>query len=376
MRRGRSRWRVVRLVRLLASCSIALFAVACSAGAGTTPNANGVSANEQSLAVPLSRSLAPHYVAIPLPSTFVPKAMMPSGKIAGSSGREAAVYANGVVTTIGTFYNEFAVATYVNERGEAVGYATDGDPVTSINPPGRALLFEKGVAKDLGGLPGATFSDAKLVTESGEIYGGSGSDDNSFGPRMLQLVRFGKHGGVVALSPSLLFDDESVQSYFSIDDRGTIVLTRAGNGGDLPNRGYYGVGLSVTPVIPNSDSTAAAINDRGEITGAVKLTPPSRNAGRYAAYVRSPSGLRYLPFLTGFTDMFPSGMSRKGDVVGDALAYPNTTVFVYTQGMTYDLNTLLPAHSAIAGIAAGGLADDGSFVAFANDGRTFVIRPL
>src|SRR5690242_15536463 len=118
---------------------------ACSGGssgargsaADILPQAPGAPANA------LART--PVFHTAVLPAGFAPYAIMPDGSIAGSQGDAAAVYRRGSVTSLGRYLDAQTVATSVNRRGIAVGYALR----TSTTPAQWfALLFANGHISD------------------------------------------------------------------------------------------------------------------------------------------------------------------------------------------------------------------------------------
>ncbi|MEO9169778.1 MAG: hypothetical protein ABI282_09420 [Candidatus Baltobacteraceae bacterium] len=368
-----------RLLSMMFACSIAFFITSCAGGgsssAGSTiPTvAQNVAGSHAWTAALLTAPNGPRYVAVKLPANFVPTAIMRDGHIPGSVGKDAAIYFRHQVTILGSFRNEYAVATSVNSHGDAVGFSTAGT-LQTLDVPGRALLFSGGTIRELPGLAGTDFSDARAIDDRGDIYGGSGSKSNDSGPRSLTLVRFSRTGGATAITRPTVFNDESDESYIGINRSGNFTVTRAGDGFH-PDRGFVGHGLTVVPVIESSNSTAAALNDDGEVTGGIALAhQPPHQEPRETAYIHDEDGTRYLPFLPSAVRAFPSGINNRGDVVGSSSNDTAGTIFVYTHHTIYDINALLPSPLAF-GFVLGGLSDKGAFVAGTRTAN-YIVKPV
>lgn len=101
--------------------------------------------------------------------SFWANAINDRGQIAGRSGEIPAVWEDGVITTLGTVTGN---ANGINNKGQVVGYHRP-----SAGSQNRAVLWEGGVAIDLGvlpGIPGGTYSHAGAISEPGLVVGMSG----------------------------------------------------------------------------------------------------------------------------------------------------------------------------------------------------------
>jgi uncharacterized membrane protein len=113
----------------------------------------------------------------------------------------------------------------INDAGQAVGYA--GNP--SINPPyAHVLLWEKGVARDLGVVGSDQCALGFAINSQGQVGGSSGSNATSCSDRAL----FWNGAGPLVDLNSLVTPKSNLQLYevISINDRSEII----GNG-FLPN---------------------------------------------------------------------------------------------------------------------------------------------
>lgn len=355
---------MVRFLRMLLLMSAALFVISCGGGGagGAVPAAqsNGVPPQADATKSAILNH-GPQYVAQALPANFVPSAMMPNGAVPGSFGRDAAVFRDGRIENLGTFGSEFAVATSANSRGTAVGFSTAGMLFTP-DVPGRALLFARGTVRELRGLSGTDFNDARAIDDAGHIYGGSGSRSNDSGPRTLQFVRFTEGGSATAVAPAFFFNDENADSAIAINHAGRFTATRAGDGtATFPNRAMVGRGLTVSQLITHDESTAAGLNDRGDVIGTFTPLLPT---GQTVGFHFDQFGMRVLPF-------FPDGINNRGTIDGtDA----NGNVVIERRGQTFRLNDVLQRPLAVSAVLRG-LSNRGAFVVLAGN-TYYIIKPV
>ena len=99
-----------------------------------------------------------------MPRSHVDPAMCPESTWDLGTVR-AFVYRNGVVTEPGTFGGSRSAASAINNRGEVVGSAYNGDELD------RAFLLKDGVMTDLGALGNGRESRASAINDSGVIVG-------------------------------------------------------------------------------------------------------------------------------------------------------------------------------------------------------------
>ena len=114
-------------------------------------------------------------VTTPLGS-FSANAINDQGQLAGSTGGVAAVWENGVVTTIGTLGGSSSRASGINNRGQVAGWSNTATTPYQLN---HAFLWpdENGEMIDLGVLPNipyGTYSVAEAINGQGLVVGMSG----------------------------------------------------------------------------------------------------------------------------------------------------------------------------------------------------------
>jgi probable HAF family extracellular repeat protein len=95
------------------------------------------------------------------------------GQVVGDSDLEGDVtqhgfsWKNGVLTDLGTLGEDFSTATWVNEAGEVVGFASTESGFR------KAFRWRKGRMEDLGTVDGDLCSAAWSINERGQIVGNS-----------------------------------------------------------------------------------------------------------------------------------------------------------------------------------------------------------
>ena len=135
-----------------------------------------------------------------------PNAINASGQVVGWSlttdeQSHAFVWNKGVMTDLGTLPgDDYSNAKGISDAGQVVGESTklEGD----LPPTSRAFLWKKGVMVDLGTLPGMTWGVANAINARGQVVGASGtgwpgSDAHAFlweNGKMTQLQSLGGAG--------------------------------------------------------------------------------------------------------------------------------------------------------------------------------------
>lgn len=308
--------------------------------------------------------------------------------ISGFPENRAVLWQKGGITDLGTLpeggYESFANA--VNSGGQVVGWAenTTPDP-NSLAGPGffptqtRAFLWESGAMKDLGTL-GGSGALAQFVNEQGQVVGWSytSSAPNTSCPNLFPLATgsfiwekdkgmtdLGSLGGTCTLATGLnnkgtvvgiYVNDNQIERGF-VWKRGSIHDLGGSLGGD-----YAG---------------AEGINDHGVTAGWAYL---AGNTIFHAALWRRVGKITDLGVLGEGQCSFASSINAKTQIVGASITDDcnfdnNSRAFFWEGGAIFDLNTLIPAGSALhlqwarsindrGEIAGTGLDADGNVHAF------------
>ena len=210
------------------------------------------------------------------------------------------------------------VATWVNNKGESVGYSY-------VNSTTRhAFLHVGGVMSDLG--PSGGFSYATGINDNGLIVG----------------------AGATTLSGS---------SHAFLFENGTIT--------DIDPFGGLGPGFS--------ESHADAVNNRGEVVGS-----GLNSDGVFHGFLYRSGNVIDLGTLPGGRNSYAVGINQSGSIVGMADVptddcYPGElppchnfkpSAFLYENGVMTDLNSVIPANSGWELVTAFGINSRGQIVGY------------
>jgi probable HAF family extracellular repeat protein len=266
-----------------------------------------------------------------------------------------------------------SVATAMNSSGQVVGAALNTIPDANsmqqapigpgafwlwggITPPYlyqmRAFLWDKQDGmQDLGTLPGGTDAQAIMINESGQVIGFSYTAStqpgacfalatNSFiwekGKGMTDLGGF---GGTCTLATALNSKGQIVGEGFRTGDQSAPAF--------LWEKGLlHELGGSL-----GGDATGAfAINDLGEAVGFGNL--PGNNTF-HATLWKNVDSITDLGAIGSDQCSFAGAINARGQIVGSSLSNCNgdtgiVRAILYEDGSLFDLNTLIPADSALS----------------------------
>jgi probable HAF family extracellular repeat protein len=309
-------------------------------------------------------ALAMRYFRIPRRAAWVAVLLLCLSAVA--SGAEY------TITDLGVLPGAFSsTATGINLSGQVVGFSS---PIGG-NPP-RAFLYQNGRMTDLGTAPGASDSQGWAINNAGQIAGFSGGRAflyengaiTSLGvlPGAPGSLAYGINnaGQVVAISGNAAFlytngrmtslgvlPGQNFSEAFAINDLGQVV-GRSGGGAFLYTNGQM-TELARVPGaqfwVPNAITNAEAV------VGTAYL-----NDGRTLGIVYA-NGMISSVGLPGVYENYATSINDLGQVVGHAkLSYFGTDLraFLYEDGSTIDLNTVLPRDSGWTLLAATGINDN------------------
>jgi probable HAF family extracellular repeat protein len=197
------------------------------------------------------------------------------------------------LTDLGTLGGTFSRATAINDKGDVVGFST---PAGGRTTDPHCFLWQRGVMRDLGTLPGTTDCEPTLIDDAGTVLGSSGPEaflwrDGHFtdlGPGEADDIN--AHGVVVGTveqhaflwhdgTRTMLSEPSPVESWadaWAILDDGTVIGDVFVKGGDLPRMRaveWRDGRLHFLPLPPRAtESNANGMNERGVIVGTVEYS--------------------------------------------------------------------------------------------------------
>jgi probable HAF family extracellular repeat protein len=203
----------------------------------------------------------------------------------------------------------------------------------------HAFLYEDHFLRDLGVLPGGSFSAGYAVNSSGEV---AGQSEDAQGVYVAVLFR---HGNIINLGT---LEGGSGSSGLGINNLGDVTGVSYMPGPAFNNHAFlYHQGKMIDlGTLPGATvSTGVAVNDSLQATG----TANSINFEFQHAFLWSKGKMIDLGTLAnGFTSA-ASGINAWGQIVGQSeIAVPNGTsldAFLYSDGHMYDLNDMIPPNS-------------------------------
>jgi probable HAF family extracellular repeat protein len=232
------------------------------------------------------------------------------------------------------------------------GEATVGERGPSLGEI-HAFLYEDGFMKDLGLLPGGSFSVGQGVNRSGEV---AGQADNAKGALRAFLY---KDGTMLDLGT---LGGPSAEA-FGINDRGDVtgVATKATGGDAFLYRDGKMIDLGTFP--GGQPSFALAINNARQITGFAGTA-----GSAFHAFLWSNGKMIDLGVLPTGETSSGYAINSSGQVAGVADVLISSShqyvnhAFLYSDGKMQDLNTLIPPNSGWILQGARGINDRGEIV--------------
>lgn len=204
-------------------------------------------------------------------SSFLPKGLNNQGVLVGydSTNQQAATYANGQVTDLGTlssYYNKTA-GSLINDSGTVAGTAShSGDP----NSPVHTFIYSNGTMTDIGSLgnntyqytqPNAINSKREIVGYSAPVFTPTISNQQAYSYLDGTMTALGTLGGTYSEAQGVNDQGDIVGfSQLAGDDRNTAFLYEDGTMIDLNSLLPSGSQWYLTD--------ALSINDAGQILAA------------------------------------------------------------------------------------------------------------
>jgi probable HAF family extracellular repeat protein len=278
----------------------------------------------------------------------------------------------------------------MNPFNEAWSCAQANFP-TITNHVCLGFVWQAGVMSSLAPLPGGIDSYAAGTNNRGEVAGWAenGVHDSTCNnaPPANQVLQFEavvwgpELGELTQLSP-LAADPDSAAT--AINDKGQIVgisgLCSNAVGGTSAQHAVLWENKTATPIsIGNFDggvawNTPTAINSRGQVVGFANQQGTQGSAFNPIAFFWDKQrGIEPIPPIGDDTNSWAWGINSHGMAVGQSFGGaddPTGRAFLYENGVTTDLNTLIQANSSLQLELANDITEEGEIVGFARDAKT------
>ena len=301
-------------------------------------------------------------------SSFSGSAINDSGQVAGTGPLvpdgpiHALLYSRGVVKDLGTLPGATTtVVTGINRKGQVTGYAgVEETPYSDKWNTVHSFLYTNGSMQDLGTLVGGQYAFAKAINDEGVVVGqaytASDTCSQAFVYRNGVMSPVGTCG--------------TTQVAFYINNRGNIVGTTPRNSNNKTQGFFSKDGTSVItmhcldklPCSGTNYTSPADMNDKGQVTGFAR-----DSAGVAHPYLYQNGVMKDLGTLGG-NDGMGFAINASGAVTGYSKpANGAEHAFLYKDGVMKDLD---PKGTADFSLGTG-ISDKGDVLGFAGNLTTF-----
>ena len=277
--------------------------------------------------------------------------------ISGLPESHAVLWTDRGISDLGTLEGGFeSTANAVNSQGKVVGWSTNSAPdLNSMAAPGffltqtRALLWQNGAMRDLGTLGTGTDAMAQFINERGQIVGWSYTGTPLTGFCIFPLATgsfiwdqahglrdLGNLGGGCTLATGI--NDAGVIVGDNVNDQ-TIQRAFIWKDGKIQDLGG---------TLGGSQTGAEGINNSGQVAGFATLVGETFT---HAALWRRVGEIIDLGAVGQDASSFASSINSKAQVVGasepSGLFDNSTRAFLWDKGSIRDLNALIPPRATL-----------------------------
>ena len=316
--------------------------------------------------------------------------------LSGFPELRAVLWRQGRIASLGTLPGGFeSSANVVNSKGQVIGWATNSTPdADSMQAPGflptqtRAFLWQEGAMKDLGTLGTGTDAMAQFINERGEVVGWSYTGE----PQDISVctLPIGNPPATLAIH-SFIWDERN-----KMRDLGTLggtcaIATGINNDGvvigdnvnDVPlERAFIWKDGEIKDLggsIGGQQTGAEAINDSGQVAGFATL---EGEALSHAVLWRRIGEVTDLGALGADECSFATSINSKTEVVGGSeigCVFDQSHAVLWEQGTIFDLNNLIAPGSSLTLQVAQGINERGEIagtgVDINNNEHAFLLVP-
>jgi probable HAF family extracellular repeat protein len=262
------------------------------------------------------------------------------GDATGSSGayQEAFLWQNGVMQDLGVHGHAFGI-------NNANPVQVVGQGITADTP--YAFLWQNGTAQDLGG--GTATGSAAGVNDSGEVVGWTA-------PSTAFLWQNGNMQNLRALTGGSESAARAINNSGQVVGYSEKIQYPLGKKGGQPSITFTAVlwqngKITSLGTLGGANSSATAINDLGQVVG----TSDTKTSTGHAFFWDSTHGMQDLS-----TPGEPLGINGAGQIVGSGAGH----AFLWQNGVTQDLNSLIPAGSGWGLASATAINGSGQIVGY------------
>lgn len=288
-----------------------------------------------------------------------------TGQVVGNSGH-AFLWQNGIMRDIGTLPgSSFGYANGINNNGQVVGYSsTNGDSIP------RAFLYQNGSMKSLGTLGGTNWTVAYSINDNCQIVGyspNSGGSEHAF---------LWQNGSMQDLGT--LLGSSGFSLAYGINNKAQVVGASLSAKVPFPLHAFLYQNGSMHDIgtLGGDTSSAWAINNNGQIVGD-SLT--SNNVAD-DAFLYQNGSMQDLGRFPGSTENIACSINDSGQIVGYAYANNSFHPLLYYGTVMYDLNNLIVTNSGWILVSAECINNSGQIVGGginpAGQDHAFLLNPL
>jgi probable HAF family extracellular repeat protein len=287
-----------------------------------------------------------------------PFAINAAGLVVGYSYPSAILWRNGIATNLGVPGEVLSQAIGINTSGQVVGFsATDWG-----NQYMRASLWQDGAMTDLNDRlpPGSSTQllSAYGINDAGQMVGSAYlPDSGSYPPFLLS-------GGTLTLLPTLPGGRDGAAR--AINNAGQIVgRTSVVPGGAYHAALWQGGALTDLGTLGGDNSDGFSISDTGQVVGWAQTAGGDRHA-----FLWQNGRMTDLGTLPGYEHSVAYGINTAGQVVGwvetaasgGDITYGGVHAVLWENGAIVDLNSRIPAGTALLLAKATAINDNGQIV--------------
>src|SRR5260370_27608363 len=257
-------------------------------------------------------------------------------------------YADKSMTEIGSFGGKLNAACAINSAGQVTGYSQDE------NGHLLAFVFSRNAPiASLGTLDGGSTSEAFGINNRGEVVGDAQSGNQNHRPVLFS------NNSVQDLGLGGSNEPDAVETAYAINDAGQVVGRHSAGNNAFYAFVFLNGNTTDVSTLGGANGEALAINKNGQVVGDSDTTE-----GVAHAFVFEHSKLKDLGTLPGFENAsYARGINNSGDIVGESDSADQKRAFLYTKGQ------LAEVYKVAENLSKGGFTSSDVAYAITDKGR-------